>query len=103
MGWINKPKPTALAKSCTDVNWGQQDASYVQDDVKELIDMTSVWSLLVHVIIQRGGPSPGDVSANPKHPEVPTRQRSTAWTRVAKPLKDSTTLHYVGSPNARHC
>jgi hypothetical protein len=56
VGWVDKPEPTSLAESYTDANWGPQDASHPREDIKELIDVSSVRSLLGHVVIRMGGP-----------------------------------------------
>jgi hypothetical protein len=55
IAWVDKPEPTSLAESYTDANWGPQDASHPHEDVKGLIDVSSVRSLLGHVVIRMGG------------------------------------------------
>jgi hypothetical protein len=66
-GWVDKPKPTSLAESYTaDANWGPQDASHPREDVGELIDVSSVRSLLGHVVIRMGGPIAWGCQRKPK-------------------------------------
>jgi hypothetical protein len=66
VGWVDKPKPISLAKSYTDANRGPQDASHPREDVEELIDMSLVRSLLVHVVIHMGGPIAWGCQHEPK-------------------------------------
>jgi hypothetical protein len=66
IAWADKPEPTSLAESYTDANWGPQDASHPCEDVEELIDVSSVRSLLGHVVIRMGGPIAWGCQRKPK-------------------------------------
>jgi hypothetical protein len=66
IAWVDKPEPTSLAESYTDANWGPQDASHPREDVEELIDVSSVRSLLYHLVIRMGGPIAWGCQREPK-------------------------------------
>jgi hypothetical protein len=66
IAWVDKPEQTSLAESYTNANWGPQDASHPREDVEELIDVSSVRSLLGHVVIQMGGPIAWGCQHKPK-------------------------------------
>jgi hypothetical protein len=65
-GWVDQPEPTSLAVSYTDANWGPQDASHPREDIEELVDVSSVHSLLGHVVIRTGGPIAWGCQREPK-------------------------------------